>query len=104
MSFRVDIKKLLSWIPVIVFYGIIFNFAMFSVLSLLMGGTAETGMVADGSYYLGDHGKYREVSKAVFLFSDTYTRFTLDIFPLAFVVFPFMFLNGEVRAKLKSRK
>ena len=104
MISQIDIKKLLSWIPVFVFYGLAVNFAIFFVLSLLLGGTADNGMITDGKYYLGDHGKFREVSKAVFVFSEAYTRFTMDTFPLAFVAFPFLFLNESIRAKLQGKK
>ena len=101
MFSNIDVKKLLSWVPVVIFFGIFLNFLVFTVISLLIGGTAQNGMVADGKYYLGDHG-LNEVSKAVYYFSEAYTNFTDATFPLAFIAFPFLFLNERFRAKIQK--
>jgi hypothetical protein len=45
------------------------NFAAFFLESMYFGGDAINGMIREGRYYLGSHGKYKEVSEAIFVFS-----------------------------------
>ncbi len=104
MKFQFNNKKLLGQIPLVIFYGVLLNFVLFFLVSVLLGGTAELGYVADGKYFLGDHGYYREVSKTVYFFSKTYTEFTKAVFPLAFVAFPFVLLNKNIRAIMRRKK
>ncbi len=104
MKSQIVRRKLLNWIPVVIFFGVLLNFFLFFVTSIFLGGTAELGYIADGKYFLGDHGYYVEVSKMVFIFSEIYTKFTMAIFPLAFIAFPFMFLNKQFRALLQGKK
>jgi len=49
----------------------IVNFLTFFLIAISIGGDAVNGKVEDGKYYVVNHGKYTEVSKAVF----TYSRF-----------------------------
>ena len=101
MISQIGVKKLLSWIPVVVFFGVFINFIVFIMISLFIGGTAQNGLVADGKYYLGDHGLH-EVSKEIYVFSEVYTNFTDATFPLAYIAFPFLFLNESVLVKIKK--
>ena len=45
------------------------NFVVFVCLALFLGGDALSGKVQDGHYFLSDHGKLQEVSRAVFTYS-----------------------------------
>lgn len=45
------------------------NFAIFFVVSLLIGGDAWNGHVVDGRYFLRSHGQLTEVNAAVFSYS-----------------------------------
>ena len=38
-------------------------------IEVLMGGTAQNGKVESGRFYIGQHGKYREVSRSVYVAS-----------------------------------
>jgi len=51
---------LLGWLALsVAFFGI----------EVLMGGTAQNGKVESGRFYIGQHGKYREVSRPVYVAS-----------------------------------
>ena len=41
----------------------------FMGIEVWMGGTAQNGKVESGRFYLGQHGKYRQVSRMVYLAS-----------------------------------
>jgi hypothetical protein len=47
----------------------VLNVLAFFIISVSLGGTALLGGVRDGSYYLGDHGRLTEVSKATYWYS-----------------------------------
>src|ERR1700744_5102614 len=47
----------------------ILNFAAFFIMAVYLGGDAINGMIKDGHYYLGEHGRYTEVTEAVFNYS-----------------------------------
>lgn len=49
----------------------IVNFLVFFVVAINIGGDAVNGKIEDGKYYVANHGKYTQVSKALF----TYSRF-----------------------------
>jgi len=51
---------LLGWLALsVAFFGI----------EVFMGGTAQNGKVESGRFYIGQHGKYREVSRSVYVAS-----------------------------------
>ncbi|HVA49519.1 MAG TPA: hypothetical protein VNH11_24345 [Pirellulales bacterium] len=45
------------------------NFTCFWLADVAIGGSAANGKVEGGKFYAGSHGKYTEVSKAVFDYS-----------------------------------
>ena len=45
------------------------NFAVFLAVNVSIGGDALNGKTAGGHYYLNNHGRYTEVSHAVFVYS-----------------------------------
>src|SRR5438034_6541442 len=50
-----------------------------------IGGTAANGKVEDGRYYVGEHGRYTEVTGAQFVLSTRYTRWTIGSTFLTFL-------------------
>src|SRR4051812_26095174 len=50
-----------------------FNFLLYAVIADNIGGDAINGKVDAGRYYLGSHGQYTEVSRAVFTYSKFHT-------------------------------
>jgi hypothetical protein len=56
------------------FSAVIANFLAFFVVSLWLGGTAGNGMVENGKYYLGTHGRLIEVSHDIFRYSEIHER------------------------------
>jgi hypothetical protein len=50
------------------------NFTTFWFATMAMGGSALNGKVEDGHYFLGEHGKYTEVTSRQFQFSAWHTR------------------------------
>ena len=45
------------------------NFLVFALIALHLGGTAVSGRVSDGHFFLGSHSRYTEVSRQVFIYS-----------------------------------
>lgn len=58
--------------------------AAFAAVSVSLGGTTGLGKVVDGQYFLGDHWRYRPVSKAVYELMAVYERIALVVFILGF--------------------
>jgi len=50
-----------------------FNFLLYAIIAENIGGDAINGKVDAGRYYLGSHGQYIEVSRAVFTYSRLHT-------------------------------
>ena len=69
------------------FHLALLNLALFMVIALLMGGDAVNGKTKDGRYYLANHGKLTEVSKATFIYSKLHVYSVFATFPLALVLF-----------------
>lgn len=59
----------LASIAIIFFLFPLMNFLVFSLASLVLGGTATQGYAERGKFYLRDHGEITEVSEAVFNYS-----------------------------------
>jgi len=49
------------------------NFLLFLTISQLIGGSAPNGMVRNGHYFLGEHGRYVEVSAPIYRYSQIHT-------------------------------
>lgn len=60
------------------------NFAVFLVVASKIGGGADNGRVVGGRYFLGDHGRYTEVSRAVYNYSLIHGASTLITHALFF--------------------
>jgi hypothetical protein len=61
------------------------NFTAFFALSLAWGGDALNGKVADGRFYLGNKGRYVEVSEARWRTSRVHAISVLVTHPLAII-------------------
>src|SRR5438270_12793528 len=61
------------------------NFFVFLVVSQYLGGSAANGFVRAGHYYLGEHGKYTEVSHAMFRYSQIHEYTLFVTHPLALI-------------------
>lgn len=64
---RSTIVGAFAW-KVVQVFGVI-NFVAFLALSCWLGGEAFGGKVERGHYFLGAHGRFREVDHATFLYS-----------------------------------
>lgn len=61
------------------------NFTAFWLIAVYLGGDAVNGRIADGHYFLMAHGRYTEVSAAIFNYSKWHVYSTWITHPLAFV-------------------
>jgi hypothetical protein len=59
------------------------NILAFMVIATMLGGDAVNGYAADGHYFLGNHGRFIEVSKAVFEYSRFHVYSGFISFPVA---------------------
>ncbi|HRI03081.1 MAG TPA: hypothetical protein PLL77_05010 [Pyrinomonadaceae bacterium] len=62
-------EKRLQVLLAVVFLSGIINFGLMFALSATYRGDAHNGYVKDGHYFLGDHGKYTEVSYKLYMLS-----------------------------------
>lgn len=53
----------------LVIFGPPLNFALFGLVSAIIGGNADPGETQAGRFYVVSHGHYTEVSKQVFTYS-----------------------------------
>lgn len=75
----------------------IVNFAAFIIINIYIGGDAINGHVTDGHYFLGSHGRYTEVNRAVWTYS-YYHTISMWITHLSVFVLLAIFLNtGDMR-------
>ncbi len=61
------------------------NFTVYWIVGACLGGFANIGRQQDGRYFLGEHGRYREVSQAVFNYSRIHGYSTLVTHALVLV-------------------
>lgn len=64
----------------------IFNLVVFFVIAGKMGGDAVNGKMVDGHYFLGDHGRFTEVTKAFFDYSTWHVRSLIVTQPLGMLL------------------
>ena len=65
----------------IVFLGV-GNFLVFLLGAMYLGGNAWSGLTVDGHYFVHEHGRLTEVSRAAFLYSQWHARSLLLTHPL----------------------
>jgi hypothetical protein len=88
-------KKQFIFIPAVVIA--IVNFAACFIINISIGGDAINGHVTDGHYFLGSHGRYIEVSRAVWTYS-YYHTVSMWITHLSVFILAAIFLNtGDMK-------
>lgn len=65
-----------------VFLGLA-NFLVFVIGAVYLGGDALNGTAVDGRYFLAEHGRLTEVSRAVFVYSQWHARSLFVTHPIA---------------------
>ena len=81
----------------VVFALCVLNFLAFVTGAAVIGGDAANGKVESGHYFVGSHGKFREVTPAVFEYSQWHTRSVWLTHPLAILAGFAMVLFGPRR-------
>lgn len=72
------------------------NFAAFMVATMILGGDAVNGKADGQRYYVGNHGRYTEVSQSTFEYSRWHTY-------SIWITHPLMFVGGGILIRLKKR-
>ena len=93
-----DIKSKLFACRFIFIFGIV-NFLAYCLMAAHLGGDAINGKMAAGHFYLANHGRYTEVSEAVFNYSRWHTYGVWVTHPLAFIAVYF-----SIRIKNENQK
>jgi hypothetical protein len=73
-----------NWYACVIGLAVV-NFLVFFVMAIYLGGDALSGKIANGHYYLASHGRYTEVSAAVFTYSKWHTSSVILTHSLAFI-------------------
>jgi hypothetical protein len=68
------------------------NFVAFLAIASGIGGDALNGKIVDGHFYLGSHGKFTEVTQAVFDYSRWHARSLFVAHPLGMLL---LFITGR---------
>lgn len=61
------------------------NFVIFCIVGIAIGGDALSGKVVGTHFYLGNHGRFTEVSEAIYTYSLWHARSLLLTHPLLFL-------------------
>jgi len=75
-------KELKLLLCKVFFYMAIINFTVFFIMAVSLGGDAVNGTINNGRYYLMSHGRYTEVTKAVFDYSKWHVHSLMVTHPL----------------------
>jgi hypothetical protein len=102
LKFERSCGQCMKRIASIVFAIGVINFAAFVVIGLSIGGSAMNGKVEDGKYYVGNHGRYMEVSRSVFDYSLLHGYSTIVTHAFMFVAVGVMFWQQTKRKKTKK--
>lgn len=84
-----------------IFIAAFINFAVFWLIAVYLGGDAINGRIADGHYYLMAHGRYTEVSAAVFNYSEWHVYSVWITHPLAFLAALAYFRLNKLERKVR---
>lgn len=104
-----EARKLYGWRRIL--YGLgsflflsgVFNFLIWFIINIEIGGDATNGKITDGHFYLGSHGRYTEVAEWVFNYSYAHTRFSWIALPVGFVVGNLLIWISDNRKKEPPR-
>jgi hypothetical protein len=70
----------------------ILNFMAFFVIAGGIGGDAANGKIVNGHFFLGDHGRFTEVTQAIFNYSKWHVRSLFLTQPLGMLL---LFIAGK---------
>jgi hypothetical protein len=59
------------------------NFLIFAAIAIAIGGDAYNGKIENGHFFLGNHGRFTEVSQATFNYSLAHVRSLFVTHPVA---------------------
>ena len=79
-------RRWAGWVGGLLFAVAAVNFSAFFALSLAWGGDALNGKAVDGRFYLGNHGRYVEVTEGRWRFSRAHAISVCVTHPLAVFV------------------
>jgi hypothetical protein len=57
------------WLLLTIVFAGAANFVVFFIVAIAIGGDAVNGCVRNGHYFVASHGRYTEVSRAIFNYS-----------------------------------
>lgn len=81
----INARKLVIGSFVTIFAIAWLNYTVYWIAGVYLGGFANIGRVQDGKYFLGSHGRYTEVSEAVYTYSRIHGESTLITHGLVFI-------------------
>ena len=84
-----------KWIVRIILTTLIVNFLTFSVGAFILGGTAVNGYFNNDQYFVGDHGRYSEVTSAQWTYSYYHAFAVITNFIFFALVFPCLLFSGD---------
>ncbi len=77
----------------LLFFGWVANMLACGIVASVLGGDAISGHESAGHYFLGDHGRFTEVSKLIFELSRLHVLSTLISLPFALIGWLLLFFN-----------
>jgi hypothetical protein len=93
-------KRTFKLPSIITIWGV--SFVVFWIISVFAGGDAVSGKIEDGRYYLASHGKYTQVSRAVYVASAAAVAF-LETGPVSIsLILVALFLQGDKQGLWKG--
>jgi hypothetical protein len=100
-TLRWHLSRRAKFIFIPVFVLAVINFATFISINIYIGGDALNGHMIDGHYFLGSHGRYTEVSRAIWTYS-YYHAVSMWITHVSVFILLAIFLNTGDMAIKKS--
>ncbi len=78
------------------------KFVAFIIVHIIIGGSAPNGKVVDGHYFIGDHGYYKEVPYALYVYSLIHTYSLFITHPLAIIAgYVYAMTGGKRQMKIR---
>jgi hypothetical protein len=78
------------------------NFVAFVTIAIWIGGDAINGRISNGHYYVMEHGRYTEVTKAVWDYSRCHAISVWITHGLFFLTYFIFLWAGEIKTQQKS--
>ena len=94
------IREIIQGICRIFFWAAIINFAIFVIITLIIGGDAVNGKEVAGHYFLGNHGQLTEVNYLAFVYSKIHVLSVWVTMPLGMIAALIFYAAGGEREDL----